>query len=785
MYKKSLDEADSEWENNYQQKTLQNYDNFQKKRRIYLPLPYQGRGQGRVTYSRDGSVEPERMRNFLFFRVSFKFLFLDFPAYNLWNISRDFFMKKHIRKWQAWSQNLLPKKKAVTKKIFYQSTPKKHHTTLEWVYKQINERVAFIDVIYEKTNEKKWYFVHSSNTLWAFDGDRVVFRTKFFRGREEAVICSVVQRSTKMIIWKLQIGKKFAFVLPENSIIKKDIFIPGKHLRWYTHGEEVAVQILKWEGKSPEWRIMESIQKMPKGREDIYKIALQEWVRVNFWNNLQMVRPVSIEKEKKTRQDLRSLYTFTIDGSESKDLDDALSLQPLFAESREGEKPKQQKGWRLFVHIADVTHFVPENSSLDREARKRATSIYLADQVIPMLPKKLSNELCSLHPGEDKLTLTCEMHLDLEGRVQNTQVYESIISSDYRLTYQEVESLTEKPWSSISWEDLQLWDLLQFWWKLTRELQDHLNHLKKLTDILKKNATKRWVLSFDFPETYVELDTTWQPLNYRDYPRYDSHKIIEVCMVLANEQVAKMFSKIPFLYRVHEDPDPEDIDSFLVMLEKISHEKHISQTLSSQKGFRSFSDIWAFLQKHPSLSYLQRRLLRSMAKAKYSEKNLWHFWLALQYYTHFTSPIRRYSDLQIHRIIKEYITGKTWISRERKDHYQEILPKVARQCSEMSERAEKIEYRVRDMHGCKYMQEKIWQYFTGRISWVGTKWFFVELENTIEWFVEYALSWYQMQEDAIGIVHISSGEEKYFGDAVELRLINVDMQRYKIEFDLR
>jgi len=671
---------------------------------------------------------------------------------------------------------------------------------LKWVYKQL-QGFWFVDVIDEVSGEKKWYFVHETKKSDAFEGDEVLFEVQMFRGKEEAIIKKVTQRSEHLIVGILQLRKTFAFVIPQNTKIEKHIFIPGKFIEGYREGAMVAVKILKWEGKNPEGRIVEILDDIPEGRRDIYEIAFEMGARKRFSEKVkQEVRrlqnPDLAKIKNIERIDVRNLLTYTIDGAESKDLDDALSIE------------RTDTWYRLFVHIADVAEYVYENSELDREARKRATSIYLVDQVIPMLPSELSNGLCSLHPWEAKLTLTCEMELDESGRVLKSQVYESIIESDYRLTYREVDEITQQipssqpspleekeratsekknvaPLSSKG-ERIQewgkIWDSLQFWKTLSLELQKNILLLKELADVLEKNATKRGSLDFDFPETKIILDEAGVPLEYKKYERYYSYKIIEVCMVLANESVAKLFSKIPFLYRIHEEPDEEDIERFLKLLEKVDTDSKNTELPKSNISSRDIQSLLVYLKSQEQLAWLQKLVLRSMKKAAYSEKNIGHFWLALTHYSHFTSPIRRYADLQIHRIIKEVIHKKN--TPEKKLHYKEILPKVARVCSEKSDKAEKMEYRVRDMLACKYMSDRIWEVFDAKISGIIDKGFFIELENTIEWFIDISKLPYIPLKEEFSLLHQESWNRLKFWDSVRVELIAVDIQKMRIEFEL-
>jgi len=660
------------------------------------------------------------------------------------------------------------KKKPYIKKkkerVFYSSTSKKQlkqkrnpENELTWVYKQGNGPFWFVDTVNEESGEKKWYYVHESKKLDAFEWDEVAFETKSFRGKDEAIITKVIKRSENLVIWKLKIMNNFAFVVTSDPLITQDIFIPWKFIGWYTDGARVWVQIIKWDKKNPEWRIIESLESLPAGREDIYKIAFEMGARRSFPDAVkEQIKQFPKEipnSEILKRKNLQSLLTYTIDGAESKDLDDAISIQ------------ETNTWYILSVHIADVAHYVTENSHLDREARKRGTSIYLVDQVIPMLPAEISNGLCSLHPWEDKLTLTCEMEVSNAWVVISSSVYESVIESDYRLTYREIDEITSG--------EMKLEDELQFWKKLNPELKDNIMLLKKFTDRLWKNTNQRGSLDFDFPETKIVLDDTGKPIEYKKYERYDSYKVIEECMVLANESVSKLYMKYPFLYRIHEKPDPEDVDKFVKLLDG---------KISEWEKSTDFSTLLVLLKENPRLFHMQKLLLRSLQKARYSEKNMWHFGLALKFYSHFTSPIRRYPDLQIHRIIKE-IVSKDY-TPTRREHYTEVLPKVARRSSDTADRAEKMEYRVRDMLACKYMSDKIGEAFTWNISGMIEKWFFIELPNTIEWFVPFGMTGLEFNLEKMCVMQIATGKEFHFWDEIQVRLSQVDMSKMRLEFEL-
>lgn len=659
------------------------------------------------------------------------------------------------------------------KKVFFKSVPKKkrkekrnRENELVWIYKQGQGNFGFVDTVDEKTGEKQGYFCHESKKLDAFEGDEVAFELQYFKWKPEAIIKKVIKRSEHLIVGTLKITKTFAFVISKNPLIKNDIFIPGKFLEGYSDGAQVAVQIIKWEWKNPEGRIIESLETLPEGRKDIYRIAFEHGARLKFSDRVKTElkeTPKVVPKEEiSSRTDFRKVLTYTIDGADSKDLDDAISI-------------KRIDGWyELSVHIADVAHYVAEDSHLDREARKRATSMYLCDQVIPMLPKEISNGVCSLHPGEDKLTLTCVIEIDSHGQIVSTGVYESVIHSDFRLTYDEVQAMTDG--------EVKTWNALQFGKKVSPELLENITLLEELKKILEKYKYDKWVLSFDFPETKIILDEAGNPVEYKKYERHESHKIIEECMVLANEAISRMFSKYPFLYRVHEDPDEADVEKFVKILEWFGAKK-LSEKIKKQKlSPKTFQSILEHINSDPKLKYFQKLLLRSLQKARYCEKNFGHFGLALEYYSHFTSPIRRYPDLQIHRIIKEIVSKN--FSATRKDHYKHILPKVALRSSDREVMAEKAEYKVRDFMACKYMADKVGQEFIGKISGMIEKGFFVELPNTIEWFIEFWFTGFQFESEKFTIIESHTWKELHFWDEVQVKLSHIDEQKMRLEFEM-
>ena len=639
---------------------------------------------------------------------------------------------------------------------------KENLETIIWIYSQAKDwQYWFVDVI----DLPKWYFVHPKNKLTAMDWDTVEAFVKDFNWRQEAEIIRVLERKKWLIVWVYQQSKgNFWFVIPKNENIKNDIFVASTNAFWAHSGDIVWVEITKFTAKNPEWVIKEIISKkwnLDKREEEILTIAVEMWAKITFpeeaLNNLKNVSEKIEEKEFSKRKDLRKLFTFTIDWADAKDLDDAVSLEIL-----------ENGDYLLYVSIADVSHYVAENSALDKEALERWTSIYLADRVIPMLPEKLSNNLCSLNPYTDKLALTCEIHIWAKTwHTVKSKVYESIINSDFRLTYEEVDKIVKN--------EIKSWEELMFRWIASQKLIETINQADSLKNIILEHREKVWILNFDFPETYISFDDKWEPNWVKEYPKYDSNKLIEVFMVSANEAVAKQFSKIPFLYRIHEEPknfDISDLEEKLRLFWVKFKFKDVT-TLEFAQLLEKFKNL-----EETKKRFLEKMTLRTLTQAIYSNVNFWHFGLWLQFYSHFTSPIRRYPDLQIHRIIKEFLNGK--FDEKRKSHYLDILPKVAKQSSERERLSEKLEYKVRDYFIVKYYKNKIWQEFDAVISGLISKWIFVALQDTAEWFVEIK-NWNFDEKNQT--MKVKSKKYTLWQD-LRVRLVNADEKLLRLDFEI-
>lgn len=640
---------------------------------------------------------------------------------------------------------------------------KSDESNIIWTFAQAeNWEFGFVDVEWKD----KWYYVFPANKAWAFNWDLVEAKVKIFNWRPEAEIVRIIERKKNLIVWSYTIWKgNYWFVIPKDKRIKNDVFVATTNALWAHEWDVVWVEITKWSKKNPEWVIKEIIASkwnMDKREEEILTLAVEWWARITFWDDVQeQLSKISSEVNSDDFQDrtnLRDLFTFTIDWADAKDLDDAISLETM-----------ENWDYKLYVHIADVSNYVTEDSALDKEALERGTSIYLADRVIPMLPEKLSNNLCSLNPYTAKMTLTCEMHIWWKtGHLIKQKVYESVIESDFRLTYKDVDEIEKRR--------LNVWDELMFRAEVTKELLDTIYSCNDLKDIILTHRDKSGVLNFDFPETVVEFDKDWEPIWIKEYPKYNSNKLIEVFMVSANEAVAKEFSNFPFLYRIHEQPKEFDIMELEKKLDLFGVKYRFRKWTTSE-----FAELLTQIEEleNSKKMFLERMILRTLTQANYSNINFGHFWLWLDFYSHFTSPIRRYPDLQIHRIIKQFIHEK--LDNKKQEYYKSHLAKVAKQSSERERLSEKLEYKVRDYFIVKYYKDKVWEEYDAVISGMINKWFFVTLPDSAEWFVE--LQWSAFDEQ-MQTHRDRNGNKFMLWEDIRVRLIEADETLLRLNFEV-
>lgn len=510
--------------------------------------------------------------------------------------------------------------------------------------------------------------------------------------------------------------------MPDNPKFGSDIFIPQERSKGAVSGHKVVVEITDYgkEGRKPEGKVVEIIGHINDPGTDIMSIVKAYDLPVEFSEKI-MHQVENVSNEVSTadmagRMDFRDWQTVTIDGEDAKDLDDAITL------TKEGDN------YKLGVHIADVSNYVQEHSALDVEALSRGTSVYLVDRVIPMLPHKLSNGICSLNAGENRLTLSCVMTIDAKGNVIDHTIAESVIKVDRRMSYTSVKKILE---------DHDENEIREY-----EELVPMFELMQELAAILRKKRMKRGSIDFDFPETKIVLDDKGKPVEIKPYERNVATKIIEDFMLIANETVAQdyFWQELPFVYRTHDNPDTEKIKKLSTFINNFGYSIHIGQDEVHPK------ELQKLLQKidgTPEEALISRLTLRSMKQAKYTTMSTGHFGLATPYYCHFTSPIRRYPDLQIHRIIKDNLRGR--MNAKKIEHYDKILPEVAKHSSEMERRADEAERETDKLKKVEYMSERIGEVFEGVISGV-TEWgFYVELPNTVE-----------------GLVHVTTLVDDYF-----------------------
>ena len=607
-------------------------------------------------------------------------------------------------------------------------------------------------------------FIPEENINGAFQGDEVEFLiTKSPEGRrKEGKIVRVVSHGTTKVIGLYEKSKSFGFVRPDNQRFLKDIYIPAGKEKGAMTGHKVVVELTSYGGEKmkPEGKVVEIIGHINDPGTDIMSIVKGYDMPVEFpekvLNQAERVGKDVSEADMAGRMDLRDWQMVTIDGEDAKDLDDAVSLTEV------------ENGWKLGVHIADVTNYVQEKSALDREALKRGTSVYLADRVIPMLPHKLSNGICSLNAGENRLALSCIMTVDKKGEIVDHVIAETVIRVDQRMSYTSVAKILE----AQDEQERQKYE----------KLVPMFEQMAEVSGLLRERRKKRGAIDFDFPETKMILDEQGRPVELKPYERNVATKMIEDFMLAANETVAEEYfwREIPFLYRTHEAPEEDKVKKLCTFINNFGYHIHMGNEIRPK-------EIQKLLEKvegTPQEALISRLALRSMKQARYTPENAGHFGLAAQYYTHFTSPIRRYPDLQIHRIIKENLRGR--LSDDRMAHYEKILQEVATQSSEMERRAEEAERETVKLKKVEYMQDRIGEEFEGVISGI-TKWgAYVELPNTIEGLVHVV----NMKDD-----HYEYREEQYelvgehfrnvykLGQRVRVRVLGADRLQRTIDFE--
>ena len=611
-------------------------------------------------------------------------------------------------------------------------------------------------------------FIPESDTGTAMHQDkvRIIIRDDKKEGkRQEGVVVKVLERGMPEIVGTYQLNRDFGFVISDNPKFSKDIFIPRKEAAGIKNGDKVIAVITDYGSgnKNPEGKIKENLGNIRTPGTDILAIVKSFGIPSEFpekvMKQAQRVPDHVLDADRDGRLDLRHLQTVTIDGEDAKDLDDAISL------TKEGDI------YHLGVHIADVSNYVQYNSALDREALKRGTSVYLADRVVPMLPERLSNGICSLNQGEDRLALSCLMDINEKGKVVSHQIAETVINVNERMCYTDVKNILE----DTDEEAKKRYDALIPMFFM----------MKELSGILRNSRHHRGSIDFDFPESKIILNAAGKAIDVKPYEANVATKIIEDFMLMANETVAQEYctEEIPFVYRTHDNPDPEKVESLLTLL----HNQGVKiQKAKEEITPKEIQQIIESIEGLPNEAMISRLVLRSMKQAKYTTECSGHFGLAAKYYCHFTSPIRRYPDLQIHRIIKDNLRGR--LMREgRTEHYAEILDEVARQSSVCERRADEAERESDKLKKAEYMSYHLGEEFEGIISGVTGWGLYVELPNTVEGLVHVNTlrdDYYVFDQESYELRGEMTKKVYKLGDKVRVRVADADKMLKTVDFEL-
>lgn len=606
-------------------------------------------------------------------------------------------------------------------------------------------------------------FIPKRNLMGAMHEDQVVIETYIDNKYHKLTgnVVSIIKRNNKHIIGRYESSKKFGFVVPKDTRYP-DFYVPNPP-KEVKDGDIVELEVLKYSNK---WNkhhtcmIKEILGKETDPGMDILAVAREHGLPMEFPDKvilqLENIPLEVLEEDIEGRTDFRNRIIFTIDGDDAKDLDDAVSIKIL-----------ENGNYELGVHIADVTHYVKENTPLDREALSRGTSNYLVDRVIPMLPRKLSNGICSLNPRTDRLTLSCIMEIDKSGTVRNYTVTEGVINTVERMTYHNVqEILDDNPTICQRYS----------------HIKESISLMYDLMKILRNKRMRRGALDFDFDESKIELDGNGVPIDVHPYPRLESNKIIEEFMLVANETIAQWMNEkeILFVYRIHETPDEEKLMSFINFANELGYDFNYSDTNLN----KNLQDILSKIKGKDEEDPLSRLLLRSLMQAKYSPYCSGHFGLAAKYYCHFTSPIRRYPDLQIHRIIKEYLHNE--LTENRLTKLEGIVSYAATKSSEKEREADEIEKDIENMKKTEYMSYHIGEEYNGLVSNISEQGIYVMLPSTVEGIISINDIEEQCYYDSTRklLKLINSGTTYNLGDKIKVKCKETSIEERKIYFEI-
>lgn len=609
--------------------------------------------------------------------------------------------------------------------------------------------------------EYKDVFISKNNLNSANDKDRVkieIIKEKEYGKNAEGKVVGILQRNTSQIVGLYKKNKGFGFVISDRDNLSSDIYIDEKFSKKAKNNDKVVCEIIKYpKNGSPEGKIVEVLGNKNDFNVDVLSIIRSYGLKDNFSKKTKK-EAVFIEKEvdiskQKDRKDLRDLFTVTIDGRDSKDFDDAISIE------------KDEEDFILYVHIADVSHYVKENSEIDKEAYQRGNSTYLYNIVLPMLPEELSNGICSLNPNENRLALSLKMRINKLGKVVDYKIYKSIIKSNYRLVYDDVNDYLDN--KDKVYDDEILIEKL--------ELFDN------LYKILKNKREKRGAIDFNFTESQIDVNEKGDVLNISIFERGSANKMIEEFMLISNETIASLFAYMDFpsLYRIHEKPKDEKVESFKNILNTLGY-----NIKGKELHPKDFQEILKEVSGKDDESLVNMLMLRTMRKAKYANYRDIHFGLATKYYTHFTAPIRRYPDLIVHRLVKDFLDNK--FENISQSSLEKQLAKNAEHLSITERNSEECERDVEDLYKCKYMKKYIGEKFQGIISSITDFGIFIELENTVEGCFMYKFSddHFEYIEQKLSCVNRDNNKRYKIGQKVLIEVKNVDLEKRNIDFDL-
>ncbi|MDK7927366.1 MAG: ribonuclease R [Staphylococcus simulans] len=613
-------------------------------------------------------------------------------------------------------------------------------------------------------------FIPPTKINRAMDGDTVIVEVQpsrgDFKGKVEGEVKSIEKHSITQVVGTYTEGRHFGFVIPDDKRIMQDIFIPKGQSLGAVEGHKVLVQISKYaEGNdNPEGHVSAILGHKNDPGVDILSIIYQHGIEIEFLDEVlkeaeavpEYIEPSELEG----RKDLRDELTITIDGADAKDLDDAIALKKL-----------KNGNTQLTVSIADVSHYVKEDSALDKEAYDRGTSVYLVDRVIPMIPHRLSNGICSLNPNVDRLTLSCRMEINSDGKVVKHEIFDSVIQSDHRMTYDEVNQIITDHDENVRAQYPDVTPMLD----LAKELSETLIQMRK----------RRGEIDFDIDEAQVIVNEEGIPVDVKMRERGEGERLIESFMLAANETVAEHFNKmeVPFIYRVHEQPKSDRLTQFF---EFITNFGILVRGTGEDVSPSTLQEIHEKVKGLPEQTVVSTMMLRSMQQARYEDVNLGHFGLSADYYTHFTSPIRRYPDLVVHRLIRKYLIEDSMSGKELRK-WEDKLPEIAEHTSNRERRAIEAERDTDELKKAEFMLQHIGEEFEGIVSSVANFGMFVELPNTVEGMVHVSSmtdDYYQFAEGQMAMIGERTGNVFRIGDTVKIKVVNVDVDQRMIDFQI-